>query len=181
MAAELSQQLGAEGVDRSALHALNPGPQLPLEPRRDFACCLVGEGEHADAFGVERALLDEESNPFDQAECLACAGAGENQNRLGERLDRLALRVGWDLGRVRSDRRGYGDDRVRCGKARDGRGQVWSGCRRIPTIRRRLSWQNELRSVDVFATEVPVILSEIAAEVSNGIRPRIGPWVRFQL
>jgi hypothetical protein len=124
---ELTQQLGAKGVDRSALDSLGSRPQLSLQPRRDFARCLVGEGEYADAFRIERALLDQESNPLDQAECLSRPGAGENQDRLGECLDGLALRVAGDLGRVRRDRRGYGDDRVRSGKAGDGSGQVMFG------------------------------------------------------
>jgi hypothetical protein len=97
VAAELTKQLGAKGVNRSAPDALSARSQLALESRRNLSSCLVGEREYADALRIEGALLDQESNPFDQAECLACSGAGENEDRLGESLDCLALGVGRDV------------------------------------------------------------------------------------
>ena len=121
---KLAQQLGAECVNRSALHAVGARAQLPLETRRYLTSGLVGERENADAFRIESALLDEKSNPLDQAECLAGAGAGENQDRLGESLDRLALGIGGDLRWIRGDRRSYGDDRLGPSKARDGTRQA---------------------------------------------------------
>jgi hypothetical protein len=96
---ELAQQLGAESVNRSALHALGARVELPLETRCDLAGGLVGERENADALRIEPALLDEESNPLDQAECLTGAGAGENEYGLGRCLDGLTLGCGGDLWR----------------------------------------------------------------------------------
>jgi hypothetical protein len=112
VAAELPQQFGAKGVNRSALDVPSARSQLSIETGRDLSRCLVGEGEHADALRIERALLDQESNPLDQAESLARAGTGKNEDRLGESLDSLALGVGWDVRGVRGDRRGYGNDRL---------------------------------------------------------------------
>ena len=76
--AELAQQLGAEGVNRSPFDPLGPRLQLPLETRGDLSRGLVGERENADALRIESALLDEESDPLDQAERLARARTGEN-------------------------------------------------------------------------------------------------------
>jgi hypothetical protein len=122
--AELAQQLGTEGVDRSTLYAIGARPQLPLEAGSNFARGLVGEREHADPFRVESALLDKEANPLDQAECLARAGAGEDQDRLGESLDGLALGVGREVWGIGRDRRYNRDDRVMSGKTRERSGQA---------------------------------------------------------
>ena len=102
--AELAQQLSAESVNRSALYALGARSQLALESRSYLAGGLVGEGKHADAFGIEPALLDEESNPLDEAECLARPRTGENENGLRRSLDRLALGWGWDVRRSRREK-----------------------------------------------------------------------------
>ena len=109
---ELTKQLGAESVNRSAFHAVRPRAELPLETRRYFAGSLVGESENTDALRIEPTLLDEKSNPLDQAERLAGAGAGEHEHWPRKSLDGLALGVRWDVRRVRRDRRSYGDDRV---------------------------------------------------------------------
>ncbi len=125
--AKLAQQLGAEGVNRSPFDALGPRLQPPLETRGDLSSRLVREREDADALRIESSLLDEESDPLDQAERLARAGTGENKDRLGEGLDGLALGVGRNVGRIGRDGRSYGGDRVRSGKAGGGSGQVLFG------------------------------------------------------
>src|SRR5687768_3732847 len=81
--AELAQQPGAERVDRPALHELGARAELTLEPRRNLAGGLVGEGERADARGVDAEVLDEVPYPLDQAEGLPGARAGEDERRAG--------------------------------------------------------------------------------------------------
>jgi hypothetical protein len=54
-----------------------------FEAIRDFACCLICKCEGADLFWIDVSLFDQESYSLDQAEGLACAGAGEDQDRAG--------------------------------------------------------------------------------------------------
>src|SRR3712207_436585 len=110
---ELAQQLGAEGVDRPRLHLRRPLAERALEAFGDLAGRLVGEGEGADAIRSEPEAFDEKADPLDEAERLAGAGAGEDEERPRAGFDRLAL--------VR--RRG------------------WMG-RQSPRDRRRLSWRD---------------------------------------
>jgi hypothetical protein len=65
--------------------------QGALEALRDLAGRFVGEGERADALGGEAQVLQEETDPFDQAERLPGARSGEHQQRRSRRLDRCAL------------------------------------------------------------------------------------------
>src|SRR5207244_13511654 len=68
--AKLAKELGTEGVERSSLYAAGGVTDVGGEPRRDLAGGLVGEGKGADPGGVDARPLDQESNPFGQAECL---------------------------------------------------------------------------------------------------------------
>jgi hypothetical protein len=77
--AELAQQLGAEGVNRSPLHQLHARAEL-LEARGDLVSGLVGEREDADSLGVDLELLDQESNALDEAERLAGTRSGEDED-----------------------------------------------------------------------------------------------------
>jgi hypothetical protein len=85
--AELAQQLGAECVDRSALDALDAWPQLAHEPLRDLARGLVGESEDADPLRLDAELVDQESDPPDQAERLAGAWPREDKKRSRRSFD----------------------------------------------------------------------------------------------
>jgi hypothetical protein len=105
-------------MDRSAFHELDPRSQL-LEARGDLVRCLVGEREDADSVRVDSKILDEESNALDEAKGLACAGAGQDENRPQGCLNRLALRGGRNARRSGRDRRVYGDDCIIFGQARD--------------------------------------------------------------
>ena len=91
---KLAQQLGAECVDRTALHALYPLAQLVLQALGDLAGGFVGEGENADPGGIDGELLDQISDALDEAERLAGAGPGENEKGLRRGLDRGALARG---------------------------------------------------------------------------------------
>jgi hypothetical protein len=75
-----------------------------LEPHGDLPGRLVGEGERADALGAEAESFDEESNPLGQAERLAGARTGEDEERARGCLDRLALKGG---GMVRQNPRDW--------------------------------------------------------------------------
>jgi hypothetical protein len=98
MSSEVAQKLSAKGVERSALDAINAWSKH-REPRCDFAGGLVGESEDADPLRIERAPLNQEPNPLDQAESLAGARARQNEHRIGWSFDGLALRRGWDVRR----------------------------------------------------------------------------------
>jgi len=82
-------------VDRPALHTLDALTQLVLQPLGDLAGGSVGEGKNADPGGVDGELLDQISDALDEAECLACAGPGENEKGLRRRFDRGALARRW--------------------------------------------------------------------------------------
>jgi hypothetical protein len=90
--AEFAQQLGAEGVDRSALDPLNTGPQFAHEAFRDLTRCLVGESEDTDSLGLDAELVDQESDSPDQAERLARARTRQDQKRSGRSFDGKKLR-----------------------------------------------------------------------------------------
>jgi hypothetical protein len=92
--AELAQQLGAEGVDRSALDLFSVRAQMSREARGDLARRLVGESESADPGRVQAAFLDQETDPLNEAESFARAGSGEDEQRLRLGLDGRALRIG---------------------------------------------------------------------------------------
>lgn len=94
MFAELAQQLGAEGVDRSALDLFSVRAQMSREARGDLARRLIGEGESAYPRRIEAAFLDQKTDSLDQAESFARAGSGEDEQRLGLGLDGRALRIG---------------------------------------------------------------------------------------
>ncbi len=78
--AKLAQQLGTEGMDRSAMNELHLCTELP-ETGGDLVRRLVGEGEDADSIGGDSKVLDEESNALDEAECLSRTGSGEDEDR----------------------------------------------------------------------------------------------------
>jgi hypothetical protein len=63
--AKLAQQLGAERVDRSALHSLDAVPELSLQTLGNFAGCLVRECEDADSRRVDVEPLDEVADALD--------------------------------------------------------------------------------------------------------------------
>ena len=94
--AELAQQLGAECVDRSSLHALYTIPELSLQTFRDLAGRLVGEGEDANSRRIDGEALDQESNALDQTEGLAGSRTGKDEQRLWCCFDCGALRSGRD-------------------------------------------------------------------------------------
>jgi len=77
---KLAEQLCTEGVDRSALHSLYTRAEV-LETRSDLVGRLVGEREDADSIRVDSKIFDEESNALDEAKCLSCAGAGQDEDR----------------------------------------------------------------------------------------------------
>ena len=83
MLGELSQQLSAKSVNGSALDQLGTRAKMLLEATRDLARGFVRERERADSFRIEVSLLDKESDPLDETERLASAGAGQYQNRPG--------------------------------------------------------------------------------------------------
>src|SRR5215208_6025178 len=79
MRAELTKQLGAEGVDGAALDLRGGIAEPDLEAVRDLSGGLVGECEGADARRVESELLDEKVDPLGEAEGFARAGSGEDE------------------------------------------------------------------------------------------------------
>jgi hypothetical protein len=99
--AELAQQLGAEGVDRSPFDLFSVRAQIAREARGDLARRLVGESEGADSRRVEATLLDQEADALDEAEGFAGAWAGEAEKRLRLGLYGRALGVGRGVWRVR--------------------------------------------------------------------------------
>jgi hypothetical protein len=58
-----------------------------FEPVGDLASRLVGEGKGTDPPWIEAVMLDQESNPFDEAVRLPSAGAREHQQRARLGLD----------------------------------------------------------------------------------------------
>jgi hypothetical protein len=80
MRTKLAKQLRTEGMDRSALHSLYTRAEV-LETRGDLVGRLVGEREDADSIRVDSKIFDEESNALDEAKCLSCAGAGQDEDR----------------------------------------------------------------------------------------------------
>jgi hypothetical protein len=92
--AELAQQLGAEGVDRSAFDLFSVRAQIAREARGDLARRLVGESESAYPRRIAAAFLDEETDPLYKAEGFPSAWAGEDEKRLRLGLDGRALRIG---------------------------------------------------------------------------------------
>ena len=89
--AELAKQRRAEGVDRAALDLGGGVAEPGLETVRDLVGSLVGEGEGADAGGVDAELLDEVGNALCEAVGLAGAGAGEDEERFRAAADGAAL------------------------------------------------------------------------------------------
>lgn len=77
---KLPQQLRAERVDRPALDQFYAGAEL-LETGGDLVRRLVGEREDADALWFDSKVLDEESNALDEAERLAGARSGKDEDR----------------------------------------------------------------------------------------------------
>jgi hypothetical protein len=90
--AEFAQQLGAEGVDGPALHALHARAELASETLGNFTGGLVREGEDADAVRLDAELVDQECDPLDEAEGFSRARAREDQQRLRRGLDGKTLR-----------------------------------------------------------------------------------------
>jgi len=90
---ELAQKFGAEGVDRSPLQPIDPISKLLLKTLSNFAGRLVGEGEHTNSRRIGPQHLEEIPNSLDEAVRLACAGTGEDQQRLRARLDGRTLRI----------------------------------------------------------------------------------------
>jgi len=90
---ELAQQFRAKGVDRSPLQPIDPISKLLLKTLSNFASRLVSEGEHTNSRRIGAQHLDEISNSLDEAVRLACAGTGEDQQRLRARLDGRTLRI----------------------------------------------------------------------------------------
>ena len=78
--AQLAQQLHAERVDGSTLHAFHSRAE-GLEPAGDLVGRLVGERKDPDALRLDLKMLDEKAHALDEAESLAGARAGENQDR----------------------------------------------------------------------------------------------------
>jgi hypothetical protein len=60
---------------------------------RNLAGGFVRKGERADAGGIVLQILDQETNPLDEAVRFAGAGTGEHEQWSGRRLDRVALRA----------------------------------------------------------------------------------------
>jgi len=83
-----------------------------VQPLRNFSGGFVGESENADSGRVDVELLDQKANALDQAESLAGAGTGENEQWLWCRFDRRKL----TRRRIRpsGNRSGVGCDRRRC-------------------------------------------------------------------
>jgi hypothetical protein len=79
--AELAQQLGAEGVDRSALDALDARPQLADEALRDLARGFVGESEDTDPLRLDAEPADQEFDSSDEAERLPRTRTREDEKR----------------------------------------------------------------------------------------------------
>jgi hypothetical protein len=79
-------------VDRSTLDSLYAGAKLALETFGDLTRSFIGKRKDADAPGIHRELLDEESDALDQAESFSRARPSENEQRLCGRLDRCTLR-----------------------------------------------------------------------------------------
>jgi len=96
-------------MDRPALHTVYAIAELVVQALRDLAGGFVSEGEDADPGRLDPQALDEVSDPLDEAEGLARAGAGENEQRLGRGFD------GGTLARRGSvcNRSGVGRDRRR--------------------------------------------------------------------
>jgi len=83
LVAEFTQQLGAKGVNGSALDALRARPQLTPEPFGYLTGGLVGESKNANPAGVYTQAVDQKPYSLDQTERLAGAGTGEHEQRLG--------------------------------------------------------------------------------------------------
>jgi hypothetical protein len=77
---KLAEKLCAEGMDRSALHALYTGAEV-LETRGDLVGRLVGEREDADSIRVDSKILDEKSDALDEAKRLPRTRAGQDEDR----------------------------------------------------------------------------------------------------
>lgn len=111
---ELTQQLGAKSVDRSALDALDASAQLALEAFGNLARRFVGKGEYTNPAGIEAKRVDKEADALDQAESFAGARSGQNEKGLGGRFDGSALGCGWNTRNgcgIGDGRRRVSDDR----------------------------------------------------------------------
>jgi hypothetical protein len=101
-------------VDCPTLDSLYAGAKLELETFGNLTRRFVGKSENANAPGIDRELLDEESDALDEAEGLSRARPGENEQWLCGGLDRGALRSRRDAG----NRSGAGSRRRRCSDER---------------------------------------------------------------
>src|SRR5262249_61127050 len=91
--AVLAQHLGAERVDRPAMHPLARGPELTMQTPRDLFRGFVGESDGADAAGICAIALDQRAHPLDEAERFPRTRTGEHEHRADRRLDRAPLRL----------------------------------------------------------------------------------------
>jgi len=78
-------------VDRASFDELRRGAEV-IEPGTDFFGGFVGEGERVNARGRDAHPLDQEPDPFDQAERFSSSGTREDQGRTESGLDSFALR-----------------------------------------------------------------------------------------
>lgn len=93
---ELAQQLGAETMNSAAPHALDTITKLALETVGDLASSLVREREDTDPGGIDSYVIDEETDPLDQAKRLPSAGPRKQKQRPGLGFDCRALISGGD-------------------------------------------------------------------------------------
>jgi hypothetical protein len=88
----IAQQAEAEGVQCAPGDVLGQWADLALQPGGDLVGCLVGEGDGADAPGIEAMPGDEPSDAGNEAVGLAGTGPGDHEHRTERGVDRLALR-----------------------------------------------------------------------------------------
>jgi len=96
----LPEQGEAQRVQGSPGDLLGGGADLPRQPGGDLVGGLVGEGEGADPGRREPLAGDEMPDPGDEAEGLAGAGAGDDENGAEGCFDGPELSVGWGQGQA---------------------------------------------------------------------------------
>lgn len=78
-------------MNRPALDSLCLGAEVLFEARGDLARGFIGEGESADARGVEAAFINEEADSFDETIRLSRTWPRQHEQRLRFCLDCGAL------------------------------------------------------------------------------------------
>ncbi len=84
-------------MDGAARDATGGRAQSCLEPVRNLAGGLVGEGEGTDARRIEAVMLDQKPDALRKAIGFSRAGAGQNEQRARVGFDRCPLRWRWHI------------------------------------------------------------------------------------